>query len=282
MEHYYFFVIDSKSKEPIVFYKNYDFLVVPVDCFLINVEMFDEKQIIEMMLNGNEISDKRKDQFRQILKEAPERFNLDKNFPVYVGAGHICSTIAEILNNSERFTEQEYYDKANEVLNWFYNDKIDLWGNVSVYERVNGHIGTEEFPPVLTKEERILFIKLLSLKNRSSVFEVDLSKAINIKNSHRINFRRSDLFLERQEPRVIEKQEIFKMILRSVLKSFEFTNKFFSHIKQQTKSIYKNKNIREYCAFEDKYFLGSLIFYRDHKSLKSFDFFFKNGISTYL
>lgn len=275
MEHYYFFVIDSKSKELMVFYKNYEFLVVPVDCFLINVEMFDEGQIIEMMLNGNEISDKRKEQFRRILREAPERFILDRNFPVYTGAGHICRTIAEILNNSERFSEQEYYDKASEVLTWFYNDEIDIWGNVSDYERVNGHVGTEESPPVLTKEERRLFAKLLSLKTRSSVLEADLKKATDTKNQYRINFRQADLFLERQEPRIIEKQEIFKMILRGVLKSPEITDKFISYIKQRTERIYKSKSMREYCFLEDKYFLGSLIFYKDHNKLKSFETFLK-------
>ncbi len=275
MEHYYFFVIDSKSKEPVVFYKNYDFLVVPVDCFLINVEMFDEKQIIEMMLNGNEISDKRKEQFRRILKEAPERFNLDRNFPVYAGAGHICRTIAEISNNSERFDKQKYYEKANEVLNWFYNNEIDLWGNVCVYERVNGHIGTEEFPPVLTREERKLFARLLVLKYRGLIPEIEFKRSINSESHNTVNLRQVDLFLERQEPRVIEKQEIFKAIIRKVLKNNEFIDKFILYMKQRVGKIYRGKSMREYCTSEDKYFLGSLAFLKNSGVHRNFETFLK-------
>lgn len=270
MEHYYFFILDKKSKELLVFYKNYNFLMVPTDCFVVNIEDIDETEIIKMMLNSNEISDKRKEQFSKILKNEPERFILDKNFPVFAGASDICSIVAETLNNNKKYSKKEYFAKANKLFELLNKEQIDLWGNVSVYERINHHIGTEEFPPVLTKDERVLFGKLLALKFKQDLYETEIKAEFLNNKIDKINFRKMDIFLERNEPRIIEKEEIFKMIIRKLSAIPEISDKFFEHLKFNAKTIYRSKNIKEYCTMRDKYFLGSLFFYKNNNTFNSF------------
>lgn len=252
MDHQYFFCIREEDRELLVFYRNYDFLVVPEQCPLVFVEDIDEKQIIEMMLNSGELSDLRKKQFKKLLKTTEGVFNFDNIFPFYVGSDRYCSFFA----NSQWFKNEKLRNKTEEsVINFLIKDEVDILGNSYVYERINLDIGSNKKPSMLTKKERVLFTQLLEKKlgQRIPIF------SLGGKEAKEINFKKMYISLNRNESRILEQNKFFDFLLKIINKNRLLTDIYFKDIRKKMMPLYE-WNIRKYCMYKDKYYLGALLF----------------------
>lgn len=255
MQHRYFFLLNDIDKEMIVFYMNYDFLVVPQMCITVPIEDIYETEIVRKMIDSSQISNYRRKQLQKLLIENENAFYFINNFPFYVGKGDLCSFIAKI-KHSKNISETDGKRIVKEIL----NNNIDLLGNVYIYERIKSNDNLDY--PVLNDVERYLFVENLKKQIRQNFYSVAI-KNENIKKTKELNLRDLNVVIARHEERIIENNAVFKTVIDTVVKNLSTKknqlNEFFSKLKANMQEVYRC-GVREYCSRVEKYFLGSILY----------------------